>query len=453
MAERLEFEQNWVEHVELQKEQIIDQIASQLSREHPELFNGGFLSNSKRSEAEAFIRKAVLTRKDLSPQDADEVVSIIVGQSTGYGVLQEFFLPGAEDITEIFINPTTDGPKVFYSKHGRPWPATKQYFRNNDEVLRYCQKICDDAQRPFSEGSPIVDAWLKDGSRLAVVGFRASPLGVAATIRKSPTSRPPMPLEKLVEFEMLPPLAANTLVDLLVKGRANIGVFGRTDSGKTTFLRALGLHIDPMDRTFIAETSFEMYMPNLPNCINLVEVVYGNDIIVNMIMLCGLMNRNNPDRAIVSEIRSREIIAASQIASSTSGGFWTTGHAGDVNGLRTRLFGMFLDAGVQLPKDFLDEVIASMFHFVVFVDKETITPQRKRTLMSIVEITPNGYETIISFDRDEFASSGGKNRRWIYHKPVSKDMLSRLAFSGANIKPEYEKVQEKYLCCKAGGNI
>lgn len=178
----------------------------------------------------------------VAPYESDEIIAVIMGQATGYGVLQEFFTgPGADEITEIFINPTKDGPRVFFSKRGRPWPAEKQYFKNNEEVLRYCQKICEDVGRPFTEDAPIVDAWLRDGSRIAVIGFKTSPLGVAATIRKSPVTRPPMPMDKLVEFGMLPRFVADMLVDLLVMGHANIGVFGRTDSGKTTFLRALAL--------------------------------------------------------------------------------------------------------------------------------------------------------------------------------------------------------------------
>ncbi|NSW82738.1 MAG: CpaF family protein [Syntrophothermus sp.] len=442
----LEFEStDWLEHEEKQKEKIIEDIARELAQKHPDFLSStGIFADKK--YLEAVIRKAVLARTDLTPEEKEEAVTVIMGQATGYGVLQDFFGPRASEITEIFINPTKDGPRVFYSMRGKTYAAAKQYFKNNEEVLRYCQKICDDVGRPFTEDASIVDAWLKDGSRIAVIGFKTSPLGVAATIRKSPLTRPPMPLEKLVENQMLPQFVADMLVNLLVHGHANLGIFGRTDSGKTTFLRALGLHIDPQERTFIAETSFEMFMPHLENCINLVEVSYGDRTIVDMAQLCRTMNRNNPDRAIVGEIRSKEIIAASQIASSTSGGFWTTGHAGDINSLRTRLWGMFMDGNVHLPKEFLDEVIASMFHFVIFVDKETITEERKRTFMELVEVIPGeGYRTIIKFDAHAFAESRGRERRWIYTNPITEERLSMLAFRGAKLIPEYEKVHEKYL--------
>ncbi|MGB9859487.1 MAG: ATPase, T2SS/T4P/T4SS family [Moorellaceae bacterium] len=454
MGQRLEFEPgDWLEIVERQKEQLIDEIARSLFAERPDLFSGEHFAGKNLEEIEAVVRQAVLSREDLLPDEKEEVAEAIVGHATGYGVLQEFFTgPGSEEVTEVFVNPSSEGrPKVFYGRHGRPWYAGDHYFKDNEDALRYCQKICEDAGRPFTEDASIVDAWLRDGSRLAAIGFKVSPLGVAFTIRKSPVTRPPMPLEKLVEFGMLPKFVADMLVDLLVRGHANVGVFGRTDSGKTTFLRALALHIDPQERVFVAETSFELFLPNLQNCVNLVEVVYGDKTIVDMTQLCRTMNRSNPDRAIVGEIRSKEIIAASQMASSTSGGFWTTGHAGDVNSLRTRLWGMFMDGGVNLPREFLDEIIASMFHFVIFLDKETVTPQRRRTLMELVEVVPGeGYRTVVRFDAQEFAASRGKVRRWVFENPVTPERLALLAFRGATVKPEYEKVKEKYLYLEGG---
>lgn len=430
---------DWQAWEEQEKNKIIEQIASSLPHDI-------FHAHRDRKSLEKIIRQAVEARSDLiASYEIDSVVSAILGQATGYGPLLEFFLPGAEDITEIFINPSPDGPKIFFSKHGRPWAAEKVYYQNNEEVLKHLQKLCDDSGRPLTMSEPIQDAWLKDGTRIAAIAFSVTPFGPAATFRKSPVTRPPMPLERLVEFGMLPEFAAQLLVDLLVQGHTNMGVFGRTDSGKTTFLRALGLHIDPMERVFIAETSFELYLPHLKNVVNLVEVSVGDKVIVDMGALVRTMNRNNPDRAIVGEVRGKEIVAASRMAASTSGGFWTTGHAGDVNALRTALKGMYREAKIELSRQDLDEEIAAMFHFLIFVDKETVTEERKRTLMEIVEVSPEGYRTVIRFDAQEFAASGGKTRRWIYENPVSPERLALLAFRGARVKPEYEAVKEKFI--------
>ncbi len=431
---------DWGEVAALEKEKIIEEIASQLSRDNPDLFSSSMAGDSY-AKVENIVRSAVLRRQDLMPEEVDSVAKSIMGQASGYGPLSEFFVgPDTQEITEVMVNPTANGPDVFYGKHGRHWSAGGTYFKDNEEVSRYCQKVCEDIGRPFTEDSPMVDAWLKDGSRIAVMGFKVSPLGPALTIRKSPLVRPPLPIEKLVEFGTLPKLVADLLVDVLVKGHANLGVFGRTDSGKTAFLRALGQHIDPIERVIIGETSYELSFPDLENCINLTEVVYGSEKVVNMTMICEAINRNNPDRAMVGEVRGGEIVAASEIAESTSGGFWTTGHAGGVNELRSRIPKMFARGGMNLAREYVDEQVRCMFHFLIFLDKDS---SGKRALMSLVEVTNEGYRTIARFDEDEFAHNG--KRRWIYENTISNERLSRLAFRGADIKPEYETIEEKHL--------
>jgi pilus assembly protein CpaF len=437
----LEVDSNdWGELVEMEKEKITEDIASQLSRDNPDLFSGS-LAGESYAKIEGIVSKAVLRRQDLIPEEVGGIVKAIMGQASGYGPLAEFFVgPDAQEITEVMVNPTSDGPDVFYGKHGRHWPAEGIYFNDNEEVSRYCQKVCEDIGRPFTEDSPMVDAWLKDGSRIAVMGYKVSPLGPALTIRKSPLVRPPLPLSALVENGTLPKLAADLLVDVLVRGHANLGTFGRTDSGKTAFIRALGQHIDPIERVIIGETSYELSFPNLKNCINLTEVVYGSEKIVNMTMICEAINRNNPDRAMVGEVRGGEIVAASEIAESTSGGFWTTGHAGGVNELRSRIPKMFARGGMNLAREFVDEQIRCMFHFLLFLDKDSAG---KRVLMSLVEVTDDEYRTIIRFDEDELAHTG--QRRWVYENAISEERLARLAFRGAKVRPEFETVAEKHL--------
>ena len=428
MPERLEtVSEDWEAQVEREKEQIIEDIASQLSRGNPDLFSSSMDGDSY-AKIESIIRNAVLTRQDLIPEEIEGVVAAIMGQATGYGPLSEFFVgPGSEQITEVMVNPTANGPVVFYGKHGRPWLAQGTYFKNNEEVKQYCQKVCEDIGRPFIEDAPVVDAWLRDGSRISVMGYKATPLGPMLTIRKSPLVRPPLPLSALVENGTMPKLAADILVDLLVRGHANLGFFGRTDSGKTACMRSLGQFIDPTERVIIGETSFELAFPHLQNCINVVEVGYGSEKVLDMSMICEAINRNNPDRAMVGEIRGGEIVAASEIAESTSGGFWTTGHAGGVNELRSRIPKMFARGGMTLAREHVDEQIRCMFHFLILLDKNSAG---QRILMSLVEVADEGYRTIVRFDEDEFAHAG--KRRWLYENAITGSRLSRLAFRGAD---------------------
>jgi pilus assembly protein CpaF len=436
---------DWTQQIEQERQKIIGEIALQLSRDVPAMFERS-MAGGVYAEIESIVRGAVLARQDLMPEEIDDVVLAIMGQASGYGPLLEFFMSqDSQEITEVMVNPSNHGPVVYYGKGGQQWQADKTYFKNNDELHSYCRKICEDIGRPFTEDAPIVDAWLKDGSRISVMGYKVSPLGPALTIRKSPLIRPPLPLGKLVEFGTLPKLVADLLVDVLVKGHANLGVFGRTDSGKTAFLRALGQHIDPAERVIIGETSYELSFPDLRNCINLTEVVYGSKKVIDMTMICEAINRINPDRALVGEVRGGEIVAASEIAESTSGGFWTTGHAGGLSELRSRIPKMFARGGVTLPKEYVDEQIASMFHFLIFLDKDSTG---KRALMSLVEVADGGYVTIFRLDEEEYARTG--ERRWIYENVISENRRARLAFRGAEMKPEYETINETYLFPQGG---
>ena len=431
--------EDWFDQVEREKERIIEEIASQLSKETPLLFSGSMTGQSY-AEVEKVVRSAVLSRRDLIPDEADGVVAAIMGQASGYGPLSVFFVgPDAAEITEVMVNPSLDGPLVFYGKHGHPFKADGIFFKDNEEVKRYCQKICEDVGRPFTEDSPMVDAWLRDGSRIAVQGFKVLPLGPAFTIRKSPLIRPPLPLSALVANGTMPKLAADILI-ALVRGHANLGVFGRTDSGKTAVLRSLGQYIDPIERVIVGETSYELAFPHLQNCINMVEVVYGDREIVTMTRICKSINRSNPDRAIVGEVQGGVFVAASEIAESTSGGFWTTGHAGGLNELRSRMPKMFAQGGLPLAREYVDDQIRSMFHFLIFLDKDSAG---KRALMSLVEVAEDGYRTIVRLDEDEFARAG--KRRWVYENAISRTRLSRMAFRGAEIKPEFESAPDELL--------
>jgi pilus assembly protein CpaF len=126
-------------------------------------------------------------------------------------------------------------------------------------------------------------------------------------------------------------------------------------------------------------------------------------------------------------------------------GFWTTGHAGGINELRSRLPKMFARGGMSLPKEYVDEQIASMFHFLLFLDKDS---RGRRALMSLVEVTGGGYVTIFRLDEEEYARTG--ERRWIYENAISESRRARLAFRGAEMKPEYETKSEAYLYPQGG---
>ncbi|TEB04700.1 Type IV secretion system protein PtlH [Pelotomaculum schinkii] len=447
----------WAEKIQRDKENIIEDLSKNIRKEHSWLVTKKLVGDDY-DRAREIVKTAVFNNRELLHEERLETIQHVMGRLTGYGPLQELFVgrvhvPGigtkdgmvnANEITEIMIVPAPDNkpPIVFFGCRGRRFYAGNHYFHDNQHLLQYCQKICDDSERSLITDSPIQDAWLKDGTRVNVIAFGASPLGPTVTMRKSPLLRPPLPMEELVKSNMLPEFAARLCRDVLNKGYAKVGIFGRTDSGKTTFMKAFALFYPPTKRIIIAETSYEFFLPGFDNCLNLVEVISGGKVIVDMTMLCNAINRSNPDISVVGELRSKEIVAALQIAASTNC-FLTTGHAGSISDLRIRIAGMHRDAGIELPRDSLDETISTLSDFIIFFGKETKTQEEKRTMMSMEEVIPGGYRTIIRFDFDEFAASG--KRQWIYENTISKEMLSHLAFQGAELLPEYKEIKQKYL--------
>jgi len=450
LAHRVEAEKPWQAILEEQRESIAGEVAKNLALGHSRYFGGRLpLLGADYEAAYEIAKRHVLTRHDLLPSEHQPVLMKVMGQATQYGPLLPFFVgEEAKEITEVLVNPGGLGrPRVYVGRHGRQYYAGDDYFKNDREVKEYAQLICHDAGRDFAEATPAVDAWLRDGSRVSVFGFKASPAGCALAIRKSPLRRPPLPLEHLVANGMFPPLAASMIAGLLVRGHANFGCFGRTDSGKTTVVRAAGQFFGPDERVMIGEVSFELAFPHLPNCLNLIEVGIGEEKILTMADICEILLRNNPDRAIAGEIRAGEVVAAAEMAEATSGGFITTGHAGGLSELRSRLPKMFARGGLELRPEYVDEQIRTMFHFLLFFDKAW---DGTRLLTALVEVGNDGYRTLLRFDEDEFAATGGRAKRWVYENPVSAGRLSRLAFRGAAVRPEHERVDRKYHYAEGG---
>lgn len=481
MTIRLRTGQNWGRTIEQNTDAVVEEIVRELTRNNPELLKGKTPDRQDMANIETLIRSKVYDNTKLHLNEKDRVFKDLMGQATGYGELQEFFTGAlkvdlnnfvdidaderrllklddfanfteidAIEVTEVMINPAPENqrPKVFFGLHGRPYYAGDHYFPNSEAVKIYGQRIASNAGRTFVKDDPMIDAWLPDGSRASIFGYDSTPFGTAITIRKNPLIRPSLTLEAMSLNSGFPVLVRDMLVDLIIPGYAKWASLGRTDSGKTTLVKAAGYHFDPRKRLMIGETSFELSFPNLPNCINLTEVVIGDTRLVDMSKICMVFLRSNPDRVIIGEIRGGEIVASSEIASATAGGFITTLHAGSVNELRRRFPKMYARGGMTLPTSEVDSEIATMFDFLFFFDKGR---DGKRTLMSMVEVVEDDlgqihHEIILRFDEQAFSQSNGKVRRWIYEKPISKKRLERMDFRGAkNIDTYAELPKNKFL--------
>ena len=132
----------------------------------------------------------------------------------------------SKEISEIMINGCDD---IFIEKNGRIQRYNMK-FDSVESLHNIVQKIVSSVNREVNESSPIVDARLKDGSRVNIVLPPIALNGPIVTIRKFPDT--PFTIEKMISIGSISQEAADFLRKLVI-AKYNIFISGGTGSGKT----------------------------------------------------------------------------------------------------------------------------------------------------------------------------------------------------------------------------
>jgi len=216
-------------------------------------------------------------------------------------VLQE--LLEDDSITEIMVNGIDH---IFYEKEGRIF-RSKKCFLSQERLLDVIQQIVGESNRYVNEASPIVDARLKDGSRVNVVLNPVAVNGPILTIRKFPSEA--ITMEQLIHIGSVTDEAANFLKKL-VAAKYNIFVSGGTGAGKTTFLNALSNYIPKGERLITIEDNAELQIQGVQNLVRL-EARGPNAEGEGAVTIRDLIKsalRMRPDRIVVGEVRGEETV-------------------------------------------------------------------------------------------------------------------------------------------------
>lgn len=216
-------------------------------------------------------------------------------------VLQE--LIEDPDITEIMVNGMHS---IFIEKGGQLFD-TGRSFDSKDRLFDIIQQIVAGANRTVNVASPIVDARLKDGSRVNVVLDPIAVNGPILTIRRFP--KVPINGDKLISMGSVGPEVLGFL-SRLVRARYNLLISGGTGSGKTTLLNVLSGYIPRSERIITIEDSAELIIQGIDNLVSL-EARNANVEGCNAISIRDLIRtslRMRPDRIIVGEVRGGESI-------------------------------------------------------------------------------------------------------------------------------------------------
>ncbi|HUY55258.1 MAG TPA: CpaF family protein [Candidatus Nanopelagicaceae bacterium] len=329
----------------------------------------------------------------ITRNDRQRLVEQLINDVLGLGPL-EGLLKNPE-ITEIMIN----GPdKIYVERHGRlqRYPAK---FDSNDHLMQIIDRIVSSVGRRVDESTPMVDARLKDGSRVNVIIPPLALQGPTMTIRRF--SKDPFTVDNLIEFGTLTQ-EMSTFVRACVRGRMNIVVSGGTGSGKTTTLNVLSGWIPDDERIITVEDSAELQLrqehvvtlESRPANIEGRGRIGIRELVINCL-------RMRPDRIVVGECRGGEALDMLQAMNTGHDGSLTTVHANSPADALSRLETMVLMAGTDLPSRAIREQIAAAVDIIV---QQARLRDGTRRVTAISEVT--------GFDGDKVAL----NDIFLYHQ-------------------------------------
>lgn len=299
-----------------------------------------------------------------------------------------------DEICEIMVI----GPdEVFIEKNG-DIIKTEKYFGNEEELNEVVRRIAGNVRREINEMNPILDARLKDGSRVNAVYSNISIKGTSLTIRKFPKKS--ITMMELIRYGSISSDAADFLKDLVAK-KFNIFISGGTSSGKTTFLNALSNYIPSKERVITIEDSAELQIKTIPNLISLeVRQANNKDIKITMKDLIKTSLRMRPDRIIVGEVRGDEVIDMVQAMNTGHDGSLSTGHANSAEAMLYRLEAMFLQ-GIDFPVEAIRSQLSEGIDIIVHLNRLSNGKRIVREIIEITGVRDGKITTQKLFKRDE----------------------------------------------------
>jgi pilus assembly protein CpaF len=324
------------------------------------------------------LRRIVHTLDSRIPPDTnrDLLVGEMVDEALGLGPLEN--LLSDPTISEIMV---VDPDTIYIEQRGRLTRATAR-FTDDERVRAIIERIVTPLGRRIDESSPIVDARLRDGSRVNAVIRPLALRGSAITIRKF--SKSPLTLENLIGFGAMTEEMGRFLTRSVI-AKKNIVISGGTGSGKTTLLNVLSAAIPSDERIVTIEDAAELQLGQ-PHVVSL-ETRPANmegkgeysirDLVKNAL-------RMRPDRIVVGECRGGEALDMLQAMNTGHDGSLTTTHANSPREAIARLETLVLMSGLELPVRAIREQIAGAVNVLV---QQSRLSDGSRKVTAISEVT------------------------------------------------------------------
>ena len=336
----------------------------------------------------------------LSRFEADRLAEELVDELVGFGPLESLLRDAS--VTEIMVN---GADRIFFERDGVIQRSDLRFVDDN-HVSRVIQRILAPIGRRLDESSPMVDARMPDGSRVNAIIPPIALDGPSISIRKF--RRDLLRANDLVTYRSV----NDDMLQFLKKAvsqRANILVSGGTGTGKTTFLNVLSSFINHHERIVTIEDTAELQLSNdhvvrletrPPNAEGFGEVS-ARDLIRNAL-------RMRPDRIIVGEVRSYEVMDMLQAMNTGHEGSMSTLHANNAADALLRMETLVGLSGQKISEATLRAIIVSAVDIVVQL---TRLPNGRRCVSEItevVELRDEQYVTNTLFKLDRITGQHSK---------------------------------------------
>ena len=308
-------------------------------------------------------------------REAASLVSQLADEALGLGPLER--LLADDTVSEIMV---VDPANVYVERRGR-LERTDLLFSSSESVRTIIERIVTPLGRRIDEASPMVDARLRDGSRVNAVIPPLAIRGPSITIRKF--AKEPLSMGDLISFGTLDEDMA-AFLQRAVRTRHNIVISGGTGSGKTTLLNVLASAIPESERIITIEDAAELRLQQ-PHVVTLETrppnaegrgAVTIRDLVRNSL-------RMRPDRIVVGECRGGEALDMLQAMNTGHDGSLTTTHANSPAEAVSRLETLCLMAGVDLPSRAIREQIAGAVDLII---QQTRGADGARRITSVTEV-------------------------------------------------------------------
>jgi pilus assembly protein CpaF len=339
--------------------------------------------------------------------DPEEMLTDVLNEALGLGPLEAFL--ASDEISEIMVNHANQ----IYIEYKGKLQLSDKIFSSNQAVLGVIERIVAPIGRRIDESSPLVDARLKDGSRVNAIIPPLALKGPCITIRKF--KKDSLKVQDLVKYRTITVQMAEFL-EMCVKAKRNLVISGGTGSGKTTTLNIISSFIPEGERIVTVEDAAELQLPqshwvqleSRPPNLEGKGAITIRDLVKNCL-------RMRPDRIIVGECRSGETLDMLQAMNTGHDGSLTTLHANTPRDAIARLETMVLMSGMELPIKAIREQIASAVHMIV---QQTRFSDGSRKICFITEVS--GMEVdivtlqdIFYFKQEGFTDDGKVRGRFV----------------------------------------